>query len=383
MPAVDEQWRLKRVAFDPELVAGRGIREAKLPTPFVYVDLDILESNIASIAEAADKAGFRLRPHVKTHKIAEIARLQLAAGASGLTVAKLSEAEALIKAGITTEYLVAHPFWNAHQIATLFETDANVIVSVDSLELSRRFSDAATLTGTTSRQVVVVDTGYHRFGVPPPEAIELALRIAELPAVEVLGIRSHAGHVYNMRDPGDRVIATANEIAQMSQVASGLQDGGVGCKIVSIGSTPAADAIFNSPDRQLVNEVRPGNYVFFDRIMVSLGVVRPEQCALRIVCEVVATHRGKSFIDGGKLTFSSTTDPFARGYGTVVGYDDAVIETLSQESATISAQFKIGQRIVVIPNHACEITNLAPMVFYGRGDLVEGIWGVDARASVW
>jgi D-serine deaminase-like pyridoxal phosphate-dependent protein len=383
MSAVDDQWRFKRVAFDPELVAGRGIREARLPTPFVYVDLDILEPNVASVAEAADKAGLRLRPHVKTHKIAEIARLQLAAGASGLTVAKLSEAEALMKAGITTEYLVAHPFWNAHQIARLLDTGADVIVSVDSVELARRFSDAATLTGATSRQVVVVDTGYHRFGVPPADAVELALRIAELPAVDVLGIRSHAGHVYNMRDPADRVVTTANEITQMSQVASELQDRGVRCKIVSIGSTPAADAIFNSPDPQLVNEVRPGNYVFFDRIMVSLGVVRPERCALRIVCEVVATHRGKSFIDGGKLTFSSTSDPFAPGYGTVVGCENAVIESLSQESATISAQFRMGERIVVIPNHACEITNLAPMVFYGRGDLVEGMWSVDARASVW
>jgi D-serine deaminase-like pyridoxal phosphate-dependent protein len=229
----------------------------------------------------------------------------------------------------------------------------------------------------------VVDTGYHRFGIDGANAAEFTQRIANLPGVVVTGIRSHAGHVYDLRDASARAAVTAAEIGVMSAVADEVRERGLECPIVSIGSTPAARSIFEAGDLGLVTEARPGNYVFFDRIMVSLGVCSLEECALRVICEVVASHRGTSLLDGGKLTFSSTADPFSTGYGAILGHPNTVIETLSQECASVSTRFSVGERLVVVPNHACEITNLAPAVFYGRDDRIEGVWPVDARARVW
>lgn len=361
---------------------GCSIFDEAVPTPFAYVDLDVLDLNLDAFAEAARSNELDLRPHVKTHKIAAIGRLQLERGAIGLTVAKLSEAEAFIEAGVEAEYLVAQPFWNRHQIERLLRIDAEIIVSVDSLEAAERVAAAAGAVGGCCRLMVVVDTGYHRFGVDPAAARELGLRIADLPGVTLAGIRSHAGHAYALRDPTARAKVTAAEIEMMSEVALALRAFGLECPIVSIGSTPGADSIFQS-EHGLVTEARPGNYAFFDRMMVSLGVASLDRCAVRVVCEVISSHRGKSLLDGGKLTFSSSVDPFSAGHGAILGYPDAIIETLSQECATVAATFDAGQRLVVVPNHACEITNLAPVVFFGRSSRIEGAWSVDARTAVW
>lgn len=380
--SVGEAWRAQFDAARDDC-KGRSILDNCVPTPFVYVDLDVLEANVEWMASLARSAGVALRPHVKTHKLAPIARMQLDAGAVGLTVAKLSEAEALVDAGVRTSYLVAHPFWSAYQIERLLQLDVDAIVSVDSIEFAERLSAKADRHARVAHVAVVVDTGYHRFGLPPKAAIDLALRAASLPAVEVVGIRSHAGHVYGMPFVHDRRKASFTEVAMMTDVASALRDRGLPVPLVSVGSTPGAEPLLQETPLGLVNEVRPGNYVFFDRIMVSLGVTTLARCALRVVSTVVSSTSERAIIDAGKLTLSSTRDEFGEGYGAIVGHETATILSLSQECAIVSGSFGIGQRIVLVPNHACEITNLAPAVFYGRGSLLEGVWNVDARACVW
>jgi D-serine deaminase-like pyridoxal phosphate-dependent protein len=350
-------------------------------TPFAYVDTDRLAANISRMRVAADTAGLALRPHVKTHKLAAIARMQLDAGAVGLTVAKLSEAEALVRAGVVTSYLIAHPFWAHAQIARFVALQATceVIACVDSLALAERLSAAA---GDRDLPVcLIVDTGYGRFGVPPERAVELAVSIAALPRIALSGIRSHAGQVYGEPDPEARRRTALADLAAMSQVAEGIRSAGVELTGVSVGSTPGADAVLRAGELGAVNELRPGNYVFFDRQQVSMGVAGLDECALTIVSTVVSRPRPhRAILDAGKLTLSSTEDPLAQGYGMVVDRPGAVVVSLSQECASVRCddELELGARVRVLPNHACEITNLAPVVYFGAAGRIDGVWHAEA-----
>ena len=240
----------------PDL-AGADLRDDRVPTPLVYVDRDVLDRNIAAMAAAAERVGVALRPHAKTHKLAEIAQLQLAAGACGLTVAKLGEAEALLAAGVGAPYLVAQPYAGAanrarhHALARRTE----VIGATDDVEHAR----ALARPDEPVDLVLIVDTGYGRFGVPPARAVDAAAALAATPGVRFRGIRSHTGNAYT-DDPAERVGAAVADITAMTAVAAGIRGRGVPCEIVSVGSTPGIDGI-PRPDRGLVNQSRPGTNV--------------------------------------------------------------------------------------------------------------------------
>jgi D-serine deaminase-like pyridoxal phosphate-dependent protein len=309
--------------------------------------------------------------------------MQLEAGAVGLTSAKLSEAEALLDAGVKAPFLVAQPLWACHEMRRLQLNEKMCIMSVDSPDLLQRIARRARADGCTYDVVVIVDTGYGRFGINPTAAVELALEAAATSGVRFAGIRSHAGQVYKLREEKARIAVSRNEVAEMNCVANRVRLHGVDVELVSIGSTPAHSTI-GEIEMEGITEVRPGNYVFFDRMQVSLGVVRPERCALTVVTSVISTARGRVVVDAGRMTLSSSQDPFAPGYGMVQNEPSAQVIELSQECGLVSGlDVPMGRRIRIIPNHACEVTNLAPVVFYGRSDGVDGGWPVDARACVW
>ena len=382
-----------RVRTRSEACIGQSIWSDSVPTPFVYVDRGVLSRNIERMSSAASAQGVGLRPHAKTHKIAEIARMQLAAGAVGLTVAKLSEAEAFSAAGILTSLMIAQPFVGATKTEWLLDLAqiTEVLVCGDDVEAARTIGAAATARGVAVGFILIVDTGYGRFGVDWQAAPAVAQEILGIRGLNFRGIRSHAGHVYAARDAHDRALVVREEVDRVRTVADTVRRRGNACEIVSVGSTPAAHMLLDNNWADGVTEIRPGNYVFHDKMQVRMGVATLEDCALRVITSVVAVRgSSESVIDAGLKTLTGTLDgfgsPVAAGYGLVVDRPGARIVKLTEECGIVTdgeGTLRRGDRLEVVPNHACEIPNLADVVFYGSIEVVEGYWVPIARSRVW
>ena len=384
---------------DAERFVGRSTFDESVPTPFVFVDLAILQRNIVHMQALAQTAGVKLRPHIKTHKIAAIAKMQLQAGACGLTVAKLGEAQAMLNANIQTSFMVAQPFVGTEKVRWAIQMAENceLLVCLDSPELAEEMGEVAARDGKTLDIVLIVDTEYKRFGVDWRQAPQVAERIARLKGVRFRGIRSHDGRTYRLPTLEERMQAAKEESERMADVADKIRQRGIECELVSIGSTPGAYFVLQNGWTDGITELRPGNYVFHDRMQISLGVARPEDCALRIVASVVSTPReGEALIDAGLKTLTGTLDRFSEGYGLIVAHSrkdgevrelpQMTIERLWEECGLVRYEnepLRIGDRLVIVPNHSCEITNLAEVVLFGSSACVEGFWVPEARGKVW
>jgi len=387
---------------DAERFVGRSIFDEGVPTPIVFIDLSTLQRNIAHMQALAQMANVKLRPHIKTHKIAAIAKMQLQAGACGLTVAKLGEAQALLDAGIQTNFMVAQPFVGAEKVHWALQMSENfeLLICLDSVELAEEIGEVAAHDGKTLDIVLIVDTEYKRFGVDWRQAPQVAERIAQLKGVRFRGIRSHDGRTYRLPTPEERMQAAKEESERMADVADQIRRRGIECELVSIGSTPGAYFVLQNGWTDGITELRPGNYVFHDRMQISLGVARPEDCALRVVASVVSAPReGEALIDVGLKTLTGTLDRFSEGYGLIVAYRQndgelrelpqlppMTVERLWEECGLVRYEgepLRIGDRLVIVPNHSCEITNLAEVVFFGSNGQIEGFWVPEARGKVW
>jgi D-serine deaminase-like pyridoxal phosphate-dependent protein len=375
--------------IDLAACVGARVTDDHVPTPLVYVDRAVLARNIEAMAAAATASGVALRPHTKTHKIAEIARMQLTAGAAGLTVAKLGEAEAFMDAGVETSFMVAQPYVGAanarRQLALARRCE--VIACFDDAGAAAQAGTEAAASGQELDAVLIVDTGHGRFGVAPDAAPEIALRMAEAAGVRFRGIRSHSGHAYEARDDAERHRISVADAEAMSEVAGRIRAAGAACDIVSIGSTPGMAALPEPLPALGVSEWRPGNYVFFDCMQVALGSATFDDCALRVVATVVSTAvPGRALIDAGKKELTSTLAPGCTGYGHIVGVEGVEIDALSEECGWVADpadRLTVGQRVDVIPNHACELTNLAEAVSFGVDGVIEGFWEPAARGKAW
>jgi D-serine deaminase-like pyridoxal phosphate-dependent protein len=384
---------------DVERFVGRSIFDESVPTPFVFVDLAILQRNIVHMQALAQTARVKLRPHIKTHKIAAIAKIQLQAGACGLTVAKLGEAQAMLDANIQTSFMVAQPFVGTEKVRWALQMAENceLLVCLDSPELAEEMGEVAARDGKTLDIVLIVDAEYKRFGVDWRQAPQIAELIARLKGVRFRGIRSHDGRTYRLPTLEERMQAAREESERMADVADKIRQRGIECELVSIGSTPGAYFVLQNGWTDGITELRPGNYVFHDRMQISLGVARPEDCALRIVASVVSAPReGEALIDAGLKTLTGTLDRFSEGYGLIVAHSrkdgevrelpQMTIERLWEECGLVRYEgepLRIGDRLVIVPNHSCEITNLAEVVLFGSSARVEGFWVPEARGKVW
>jgi D-serine deaminase-like pyridoxal phosphate-dependent protein len=367
---------------DLDSLVGRTIWDEAVPTPFLYVDRLTLGRNIDRMAEAARVSGVSLRPHTKTHKVAEIARLQLDAGADGLTVAKLGEAQALADAGVSTSFMVAQPYVGGDRVRRQLELaeTCEVIACVDSVDLAGAMAGEAAARGRELDFALIVDTGYGRLGVPPGEAAARAEAIAGLEGARFRGIRSHSGAAYEATGTQERRGIAAEDASTMAGIAVEIRSKGLPCELVSVGSTPGLAGLADAAMFEGVTEWRPGNYVFFDCMQVSIGSAALEDCALTVVASVVSTPGpGRAIIDAGVKTLS-------HGQGLVLDRPGVSLVRLSEESGWIEsgeAQLRVGERLRVVPNHACELPNLAEVVFYGEGEEIEGVWRPVARGKVW
>jgi D-serine deaminase-like pyridoxal phosphate-dependent protein len=356
-----------------------------LETPAVLVDMDVLERNIARMAERARDAGVALRPHAKTHKVPEIGRLQLAAGARGLSVAKVSEAECFADQGFD-DLFVAYPVVGLRKPERLVALASRIRVSVgvDSLEGARALSQAFRAAGRTVDALLKVDVGLHRVGVAPEAIPLLAPQLAELPGLRLRGVFTHAGHAYGARTPAAIAQVGRDEGERLLAAARTLRELGLPAEVVSVGSTPTAR---HALAVRGVTEARPGNYVYHDASQVSLGTCSLEDCALTVLATVVSVPApDRAVVDAGSKTLSSDPlRPEPGGHGFVLGRSSRVAR-LSEEHGVIEVMpgesFRVGERVRLLPNHSCVVSNLHDRVFALRGERVEAVLAVAARGRV-
>jgi D-serine deaminase-like pyridoxal phosphate-dependent protein len=304
-------------------------------TPALLFDMDVVERNIVEMAAVAATAGVALRPHAKTHKSPLLAKAQLDAGATGITVASLGEAEVMVDAGID-DILIAFPLVGGaklRRLAALVER-ARIRVSLDAVEVAEPVGRLGLDRGRPIPVLVEVDTGLHRMGRPAgaPSA-ELALQIARVPGVDVIGLLTHGGHAYRATD---------------------------------------ASALAHAAEREAVD--------------MRLGVATEATCAARVLTTVVARPTFDRFvIDAGTKAFSSDggDGPPLPGRGFVVGRPDLILDFMSEEHGvghrTSDHCLEIGERLEVIPLHVCAAVNLFDRAYGIRGGAVEQVIPIAAR----
>ena len=343
-----------------------------LDTPALVLDLDKMDANIKEMADIARDAGVKLRPHIKTHKSPYLAKLQLESGASGITVAKLGEAEVMADAGIT-DIRVAYPICGEIKLARLRRLleRANVSTSLDSVEVARGISSVGEEIGTQVPVFLEINTGMDRCGpASTQEALALAQQIAPLPGLDLVGILTHEGHLLSTERSQESLRQSAIQVAdKMVTAANMLRINGIDIGEVSIGSTPAVRYNAHVPG---ITEIRPGTYIFNDLNEMMSGVATEDTCAVTVLVTVVSIpENDRAIVDGGSKTFSSDTLAHQEksGFGYIKGHPDVIFDHMNEEHgylklANAREKLGIGERLEIIPNHICPIPNLADR-FYG------------------
>ena len=365
---------------------SRGTPVEELDTPCLLVDLPRLEANINQWQTEVGASGCGLRPHVKTHKSPDIARLQLQAGARGLTAAKLGEAEVFADAGCD-DIFVAYPIigeikWRrAAQLARRI----TLAVGVDSAFGARGLSAAAVEAGSVVRVRAEVDIGLNRAGVLPADLAALCHLIETLPGLELDGIFAYRS-VHHPAGAGQSAQQSGKQEGEtMAALAEALRAEGIAIRAVSAGSTPTGRAAAQVPG---VTEVRPGTYVFGDDMLAQGGVIARDDVALSILCTVVSRPAPDiATIDGGSKTFGGDIFPAKyglRGYAREVG-GESLVESLSEEHGIVrlaaGREAHIGDKIAFHPLHVCTTVNLSDELIGVRDGLVECVWPVAARGK--
>jgi D-serine deaminase-like pyridoxal phosphate-dependent protein len=281
-----------------------------METPHVLIDGAKMRRNIEKMALIAKEGGVRLRPHVKTHKIPKIAREQLASGAAGITVAKVSEAEVMADGGLE-DIFIAYPIVTDSKIRRVMALSERVelTVGVDSVEGARRISAAAEAANQVLGVRLEVDTGLRRTGVPYNEAVELANEIGSMGNLDLTGIYTYRGAVLGGSRTLELEEAGLEEGQLMVSLADRMREQDIRVDDVSLGSTPTVEY---AAQLEGVTEVRPGTYVFYDRMQAHLGACSLDECAATVVCTVVSRPSGDlAVIDGGSKTFATDVPPGA------------------------------------------------------------------------
>jgi len=363
-----------------------GLSIYDLDTPVTLVDLDRLEKNIREWQTAMNACGVRFRPHIKTHKIPEIARMQLAAGSVGIVCSKVSEAEPFADAGVE-DICIAFPVFGEEKwqrLVDLARRMKRVTVNCDNEQAAAGISRHADRAGVRIHVHIDIDTGLHRGGVPCEEvsAIEhLARTIRSLPGLQFEGVTTFRSSGFpgalSAKESGDA------EGRLMVDTANRLRSAGIEVAAVTAGSTPTGKWVAKVPG---ITEVRAGTYIFNDLMQMQSGVANESQLALSVLCTVVSQNgSGQLTIDGGSKTFSSDAAKVSRG-GSQPAIARAIerrviVERLSEEHGvgTTEEPVSLGEKLRFFPYHACTCLNLTDQIIGFRGERVEVVWRVLAR----
>jgi D-serine deaminase-like pyridoxal phosphate-dependent protein len=373
------------------------MRLSDLPTPQVLIDNQRVNRNIERVQALAGAAGVRLRPHAKTHKSPVVAKWQIERGAVGVCCAKIGEAEVFAEAGIGDIRLPypVNPFNAPRLIALMDRTRISIIV--DHLDVARGWAEAMQRVGRTLDVLVKVDVGFHRCGIDPDgDALGFLQAVSALKGVRLSGLLSHAGHGYHAASEADLAAIAQQEAATLAKLRERAAAAGIALEEVSVGATPT---LRFSAGRPGITELRPGNYVYFDRTQVALGAASLDDCALTVLATVVsAPAADRIILDCGSKTL---TNDQARGITKAPGFaavlagdgeaprrvdETLTIERLSEEHATVrvagGTRLRPGDRVRVVPNHSCVVSNLVDVVRLVEGDRVIDTIPVAARGRI-
>ncbi len=346
-----------------------------LDTPCVLIDIERTEANLARAQSYAQTNGLALRPHIKTHKLPRFALRQVELGAVGITCQKLGEAEVMADAGVKDIFLPYNILGEA-KLARLKALAARVRMSVTADSEAVVAGLARTFAGAARSLPVLVecDTGMGRCGVQTPaEALALSRAIAAAPGLEFGGLMTYPA--------AGKVEANASWLAEAVDM---LRREGLPPAVVSNGGTPD---LWHAGEVAVATEHRPGTYIYLDRFQVAKGVGTLDDCALSVLATVVSRPTPeRAVIDAGSKALTSDTLGLD-GFGLVLGYPEAVIRSLSEEHGTIdlsgcARKPAIGERLRIVPNHACVVSNLFDAVVLVSGDEVLEIVPVAARGRV-
>ena len=356
-----------------------------------------MANNLQRMQSAVNARGLRLRPHAKTHKSVALAQRQISGGAVGVCCAKLGEAEIFAAQGIS-DIRLPYPLnpSNADRVVPLLDT-ARISFIVDHMDVARGWSDAMQRAGREVEVLVKVDVGFHRCGIDPDaaNAADFVARVAALPGLRLRGLLSHAGHGYGATSEAEVQAIAHAEAEIMRGLASRVRERGVEIEEISVGATPT---IRYSLVEEGITEVRPGNYIYFDRTQVALGAATWDDCALTVLARVVTHHGDRVVFDSGSKTLTNDT---ARGFTPMPGYgavltsidgpqaadDGFVIERLSEEHATVrvvegARTLRPGDLVRIVPNHSCTVSNLMDAVqMVDGGEVLERV-PVSARGRI-
>ncbi len=355
------------------LVPGRS--RAEIDTPALLVDLDLMERNIATMLAFFCDRPAKLRPHFKSPKAPAIAKRLLAAGAIGMTCAKVAEAEVLVEHGVR-DILIANEVIGPPKLARLarLATRADVMLAVDSVAGVEALAKAASDAGAVIRVLVEVDVGMHRCGVRSPEAaLDLARRVQQSRQLRFSGVMGYEGHTVMTADRRARAQAASEAMRVLTDSARVLRGAGLPVDIISAGGTGTYDLTGAYPG---VTEIQAGSFILMDARYREVDV--PFVCALSLVTTVMSVpDQSTAIIDAGMKAVT-----FEFGMPEVKGLPGVSLVYLSEEHGHLMVdgrQIEVGQRIELVPTHSDTTINLHDRLYAMRGDQVESVFTIDGR----
>ncbi len=334
---------------------------AKIETPALLVWQPQLNENIMHMQNLADRFKVNLRPHVKTHKASLFAHWQLKAGAKGITVAKLSEAQVMAARGID-DIFIANQITQASKLQRLrtLHQKIRLIVGLDNVQQIKLLEPFFNDVGKPLKVRIEIDSGLNRCGVTVGNnLLVLAQEVLKQPFLKLDGLFTHAGHVYAATSRAETESIGKQEGALMARARALLEKHGIAVSAVSVGSTPTVPySVRNSA----VSEIRPGNYVFYDAMQLALGAARPEQVSLFVLATVVSRPAANRLvIDAGSKALHTDGANLTGHFGLPVNIKGKVVR-LSEEHGVLEippkTEISAGHPVLLIPNHSCAVANL-------------------------
>ena len=368
---------------------------AEVNTPSLVLDLARVRRNAVRMAARVEKFGARLRPHIKTHKCAEVARIQTEGAGGAITVSTLAEARWFVERGFTdVTYAVPIEPGKFAAAVELSKRCERLALLTDDVETPALLDEAARRGGVTLDLFLKVDCGYHRCGVEPnaPAAFEIPRRIASARNLRFAGILTHAGHSYNAPTREEVLTVARRERDVMVEFAAALRAEGIEVPVVSVGSTPTMSVVDHLEG---VDEARPGNYIFYDAVQATLGSCALDDCALTVVASVVHRSRehGKVVVDAGGIALSKDRGAVGHepscGYGRVLDLEGnelgLVVDSVSQEHGAINVAdeklfdtLHVGARLRVLANHSCMTAAQHPFYHVLEGGRIVDRWEIQS-----
>lgn len=361
--------------------------QEEFPTPAVVVDLDVVERNLKIMYDDAQANGLEHRPHIKTHRCVELAKMQMAVGSSGITCAKLGEAEVMVEAGLDNIFL-AYPMIGKDKLERLVALEGKCRVfrtEVNSFVGAKGISDAFQKAGRVCQVLIEVDGGLNRGGVKLGEpTLKFAESIRDLPGIHICGLMYYGGLIYHAGQSEQAIREyTKKEHDDLVKTAELLKNAGFDMSVLSAGSS------FSGKYPELlrgITEIRSGNYIFNDGSALEVGLAKPEDCALRVIATVASRpDEHTAILDVGSKTLTTDRCNYGKNFGYIVEHPELELYSLNEEHGFVRSQdimpLQIGDRVSIVPNHACVVPNVAGVLYAVRKGQFIKMLNVDARGK--